>query len=116
MSKEHQPHSADFQTIGRLFKVLSDPIKLHILYLLKKERLNVSGIVDQTGLKQAHVSKQLGLLHVAGLLGREREGSQVYYFIKEPLIFNLCELVCDKLERDAQTQLQLHNTLRHDGA
>lgn len=99
---------AQFQAVGRLFGVLSDPSRLSILHLLKAGPTNVSELVTRTGLKQANVSKQLILMYDAGLLNRERNGNQVRYAIREPLIFELCDLVCQKLQHDAQTQLQLH--------
>ena len=59
------------------------------------------------GAKQANVSKQLGILFDAGLLSRVRRGSQVFYSVREPMIFDLCGLVCRKLRTDAERQLQL---------
>ena len=100
-----------FQAVGRLFGVLSDPSRLSILHLLKMGPLNVSELVDKTGMKQANVSKQLGLMFDVGLLSRQRVGNQVRYGIHEPLIFQLCDLVCQKLQRDAQTQMELHQAV-----
>ena len=97
---------AQFHAAGRLFRALSDPTRLSILYLLQKGPANVSELVKRTGLKQANISKQLILMYDLGFLSRERIGNQVRYAICEPLIFELCDLVCQKLKRDAQSQLQ----------
>lgn len=111
MTKAHILEPTQFQAVGRLFGVLSDPTRLTILHMLKAGPTNVSELVDRTNLKQANVSKQLGLMFDVGLLGRERVGNQVYYTIREPLIFELCDLVCKKLQRDAQTQMELHQAI-----
>lgn len=111
MTKTHSLEPTQFQAVGRLFGVLSDPSRLTILHLLKAGPANVSELVERTGLKQANVSKQLGLMYDVGLLSREREGNQVYYAIREVLIFQLCDLVCQKLQRDAQSQMELHQAL-----
>ena len=84
-----------------MFKVLGEPTRLMILRLLFKKPLTVSEIVLALESKQANVSKQLGMLHGAGLVSRKRCGNQVTYAIGEPMIFELCELVCGKLQRDA---------------
>ena len=42
------------------------------------------------GSKQANVSKQLGILYDAGLLGRVRAGNRVIYAMREPVIFGWC--------------------------
>ena len=93
------------QAVARLFEVLAEPTRLDILQNLKQKSLSVNEIVSATDCKQANVSKQLGILHDAGLLDRRREGNQVFYSIADPMIFDLCALVCGKLKKDAQQQL-----------
>jgi DNA-binding transcriptional ArsR family regulator len=93
--------------VARLFGVLAEPTRLAILQELKETPRSVGELVDVLGAKQANVSKQLGILHAAGLLDRRREGSQVIYSIREPMIFELCGLVCGKLRRDAEHQARL---------
>ena len=53
-------------------------------------------------MKQANVSKHLGVLHDHRLVRRKREGSFVRYEIADPMVFSLCNLVCGKMERDAK--------------
>jgi DNA-binding transcriptional ArsR family regulator len=93
------------EAVARLFGVLAEPTRLQILQSLKERPLSVSELVDELGAKQANVSKQLGILHSAGLLTRERDGNLVRYGISEPMIFELCDLVCGKIRRDAERQL-----------
>ncbi len=90
--------------VARLFRVLAEPTRLAILQELRRDSRAVNDLVDALGAKQANVSKQLGLLFDAGLLDRERTGNRVVYSIREPMIFELCELVCGKLKRDAERQ------------
>jgi DNA-binding transcriptional ArsR family regulator len=104
-----QAHAAaeDFEAISKLFTVLADPTRLMILHLLKRGPAVVSEIVDRTGLKQPNVSKHLALMYDAGLVDRQREGNQIRYSIGDALVFDLCELVCHKLHREAETQAQV---------
>ena len=67
--------------------------------MLEAGAASVGEIIAATGMKQANVSKQLGILHQAGVLARERDGNLVRYFIRTPLVFNLCALVCGSLRR-----------------
>jgi DNA-binding transcriptional ArsR family regulator len=90
------------RAVAELFAVLSEPTRLRILQMLQDGPANVSQIVDRLGLKQANASRQLGVLHQAGVLGRDKEGNQVRYSIRMPLIFDLCNLVCDHLRKDAE--------------
>jgi ArsR family transcriptional regulator len=93
--------------VARLFGVLAEPTRLEILQRLKDGPRSVSDLVECLGAKQANVSKQLGILYIAGLLSRERDGNVVRYGIAETMIFDLCELVCGKLRRDAERQLEV---------
>jgi DNA-binding transcriptional ArsR family regulator len=81
---------------------LSEPNRLKILQALRESPLTVKQVLEATGLKQANASKQLATLHAAGILERSPEGTSVTYCIKDPMIFELCGLVCGKLARDAQ--------------
>jgi DNA-binding transcriptional ArsR family regulator len=93
-------------SVARVFSVLGEPTRLAILQLLGQGPRTVSEIVDQLEMKQANVSKQLGILNQAELVGRERDGASVRYFITEPMIFDLCDLVCGKLRRDAEQRIE----------
>jgi len=96
---------ASLEAVARLFGVLAEPTRLALLQTLKDGPRAVGVLADELGAKQANVSKQLGVLHAAGLLARARDGSTVRYSIADAMIFDLCELVCGKLRRDAERQL-----------
>lgn len=99
--------NAQLDAVAELFAVLSEPTRLRILQMLQGGPANVTQIVEQTGLKQANVSKQLGILFSAGIVGREREGLQVRYAIRMPLVFDLCKLVCEGLAKEAMDRAKL---------
>lgn len=95
--------------VSELFRVLAEPTRLAILQVLQDRPYSVGELVEQLNAKQANISKQLGILHDARLLTREREGNVVNYSIGEPMVFELCRLVCGKLKRDAeQGVMQFH--------
>ena len=89
-----------------MFAVLADRNRWAILVLLRPGPRTVSDLVDQLPLRQAAVSKQLAVLHDAGFLARQRTGNHVKYWIAEPMIFDLFDLVCAKLRRDAATMAE----------
>ena len=99
------------QAVAKLFDLLAEPTRLDILQNLKKKPLSVGQIVDATQAKQSNISKQLGILHDSGLLKRERQGNLIFYSIADPMIFDLCALVCGKLRKDAESQLALIRSL-----
>lgn len=108
MDKVREVESLDrgaLRDVARMFDVLAEPTRLQILQALASGPKYVGELVDQLDAKQANVSKQLGVLHQAGLVTRERDGLLVRYGVSEPMIFELCSLVCGKLRRDAEARV-----------
>ncbi|MCL6435082.1 MAG: metalloregulator ArsR/SmtB family transcription factor [Leptolyngbyaceae cyanobacterium HOT.MB2.61] len=101
-----QLSTAALAQVAEYFKVLSELSRLQVLCALKSGSKNVSEIMEITGLGQANVSKHLKILAQAGIVLRQPRGVSVYYDIADPLIFDLCELVCDRLEARLQEQSQ----------
>lgn len=96
--------------IADFFKVLSEVSRLQIVCALTTGPKNVTQIIEITGLGQANVSKHLKLLTDARILSRTQQGVNVIYEIANPVIFPLCELVCNSLAVQLQQQ---HQDLEH---
>ncbi len=92
--------------VADYFKVLSELSRLQVLCSLKSGSKNVTEIIEETGLGQANVSKHLKILAQAGIVSRTPQGVSVYYEIAEPFIFELCELVGDRLSIRLAAQSQ----------
>ena len=93
--------SIQLERVATLFRAFAEATRLAIVQELKSGELSVSEIVDNLTTSQANVSKQLKLLYDAGIVSRRKQGTQVLYQIADPMVFELCSLVCDKLNRDA---------------
>mgnify|MGYP002636409086 CR=1 FL=1 len=87
------------EKIADVFKAFSEPTRLQIIQELKDGRRSVSDLVDALETSQANVSKQLRTLYDAEILKKEKEGTMVYYSIDDETVFPLCDLVCQKLNR-----------------
>jgi DNA-binding transcriptional ArsR family regulator len=83
--------------VAERFKVLSEPMRLRLLYALMDGEKTVSELVRESGSVQANVSKHLSVLLDAGILGRRKEGTSAYYRIADESIFELCDLVCGSI-------------------
>jgi DNA-binding transcriptional ArsR family regulator len=89
--------SAAMGMVAERFKVLSEPMRLRLLYSLMDGEKNVSELVAETGSAQANVSRHLSVLLDAGILGRRKEGTSTHYHIADESIFELCNLVCGSI-------------------
>ncbi|MEJ7872364.1 MAG: metalloregulator ArsR/SmtB family transcription factor [Rubrobacteraceae bacterium] len=90
--------------VAERFKILSEPMRLRLLYSLMDGEKSVTQLVEETGSLQANVSKHLGMMLDAGVVGRRKEGLRAYYRVADESIYELCDLVCgsiqDRLEAD----------------
>jgi DNA-binding transcriptional ArsR family regulator len=93
------------ELIARRFRLLGEPFRLRILQLLEAGERSVNEIVEGLQASQSNVSKHLGLLYDGGLVGRRRERSKVVYFIADPVIIRLCDLVCQRATDHARSTL-----------
>ena len=97
--------------IAEKFRLLADPTRLAILRTLMRGERNVAQVVEETGRNQANVSKHLKMLSEAGLVGRRKEGLQVFYKLDDPLVERLCKLVCETIVEEAHEEMDRQRKL-----
>ena len=88
------------ELVAARFHMLAEPMRLRLLNELGDGEKTVTTLVEATGAGQANVSKHLSLLADAGMVGRRKEGLNVYYFIADDSLFELCDLVCGRLQKE----------------
>ncbi len=88
------------ELIAEQFRVLAEPTRLRLLNELRLGEKTVSELIEVTGALQANISRHLGVLSKAAMVGRRKAGANAYYFISDPKIVELCELMCARLEKD----------------
>ena len=93
------------ELVARRFRMLGEPQRLRILQALEGGQRTVGEIVDAVAANQSNISKHLQSLYDAGIVGRRREGNNIYYSIADAVIFKLCELVCQSATADARAKL-----------
>ncbi|WP_254564633.1 helix-turn-helix transcriptional regulator [Oscillatoria sp. HE19RPO] len=103
------------QQVAEYFSILSEPMRLKLLNLLRDGEKCVQELVDATSTSQANVSKHLKVMLQAGILSRRTEGTSAYYRVEDPLIFELCNLVCDRLAERIEEQARQFRSLSLHG-
>ena len=80
--------------IAQRFRVIGEPMRIRILDALRDEDLTINELADRLGSSQQNVSKHVGVLAQASIVAREKVGTSVRCSLADPVIFDLCELVC----------------------
>lgn len=86
------------ELVAERFRVLGEPTRLRLLSALRQGERTVSELVEAIGTTQANASKHLQVLYTAGFVSRRREGTTVVYQLADPSVFQLCDLVCGRLD------------------
>jgi DNA-binding transcriptional ArsR family regulator len=95
------------ELIARRLRVLAEPTRIRLLDRLRDDEATVNELADALGASQQNVSKHLAVLADAGILGRRKDGTRVYYRIVDDGVFALCEEVCGSVERQLRTVAEL---------
>ena len=93
--------------IAERLKALAEPARLQILNALRKGERTVTELGEATGLGQANLSKHLRLLHTLGFVARRKEGLFVYYGLADDTVFQICDVMCDRLGEEMKARRKM---------
>jgi ArsR family transcriptional regulator len=86
-----------FDMAAEVFRVMSAPMRLKIISSLCYGEKNVGELLAEIATTQPNMSQHLNTLYKAGVLGRRREGVQIYYRIINDRVVTLCRAVCTQI-------------------
>ncbi|HVN89137.1 MAG TPA: metalloregulator ArsR/SmtB family transcription factor [Candidatus Binataceae bacterium] len=93
------------EMVAARFRAMGEPMRLQILQQLESGESSVSALAENLGATQPNVSKHLKVLQDAGLLSRRQQGNSVYYAIADPLVLELCDMICSRLHDRLEAQV-----------
>ena len=90
-----------FELAAEIFRVMSAPMRLKIISALCNGEKNVSELLESIETTQPNMSQHLNTLYNAGVLGKRREGVQIYYRIVNDRVVTLCRAICTQIAIEA---------------
>ena len=93
-----------FELAAEVFRVMSAPMRLKIIACLCNGEKNVSELLSEIETTQPNMSQHLNTLYQAGVLGKRREGVQIYYRIVNDRVVTLCRAVCTQIAIEADVR------------
>ena len=92
-----------FEMAAELFRVMSAPMRLKIISRLCNGEKNVSTLLEEIDTTQPNMSQHLNTLYQAGVIGKRREGVQIFYRIVNDRVVTLCRAVCTQIAIEADS-------------
>lgn len=91
-----------FEKAAEVFRVMAAPMRLRIISSLCQGEKNVSELLEEIDTTQPNMSQHLHTLHRAGILGRRRDGVQIYYRIVNESVVGMCRAMCTQLAIESE--------------
>jgi ArsR family transcriptional regulator len=109
---------AVFESVAELFSLLSTPVRLKIISALCNGEKNVSELLEEIETTQPNMSQHLSTLYRAGVLGKRRDSTQIYYRLQSERVATLCRAVCTQvaIEMDPEAEIDPAERLRPGAA
>jgi ArsR family transcriptional regulator len=86
-----------FELAAEVFRVMSAPMRLKIISSLCNGEKNVSQLLEEIDTTQPNMSQHLNTLYQAGVIGKRREGVQIFYRLINDRVVTLCRAVCTQI-------------------
>ena len=90
---------------AKIFKALSDPVRLEMLDFLRDGEKCVCEIIPHVKLIQPVVSRHLKILKDSGIVGDKKEGNRRLYSITDQQIFQIIDGVTPELVNTFTTRI-----------
>lgn len=94
-----------FEKAAEVFRVMSAPMRLRIISALCNGEKNVGELLAEIQTTQPNMSQHLSTLYQAGVLGKRRDGVQIYYRIVNDKVVSLCRAVCVQIAGESSASV-----------
>jgi DNA-binding transcriptional ArsR family regulator len=80
-----------YEEYVNLCKTIVTPSRIMIIETIGDQKLNVSEIQSRLNMSMSNLSNHLNALQLAGVLGKEKKGNYIYYYLVEPELIKVFE-------------------------
>ena len=93
--KGHLPIMQDAlrQFKAALFQALAHPTRIAILEMLRDGELPVATLIENLAIEPANASQHFTVLRTKHLITKRKEGNQVFYSVRDPLIIEVLDIM-----------------------
>jgi len=97
-----------------IFQALSHPTRIAILELLRDREYSARTIQEKLGLEQANLSQHLAILRSRQIVVNRKDGNQVFYSIRNPVLVQVLDLMRDYFHTNLADAIQMLGELERE--
>jgi len=94
------PTAVQLDVISQAFRLLSSPVRLHLVVLAATGERDVTTLADRAGVTLTTASQHLSKLRLAGLVSARREGRHLYYVVDDPHVLTMVQQMLEHIAPD----------------
>jgi DNA-binding transcriptional ArsR family regulator len=88
-----EPTGPQLASAAATFALLSNPARLHVLWLAAQDVHDVTALAERAGVGVATMSQHLTKLRLAGLISARRDGRRHIYTVEDPHVLTLVQQI-----------------------
>ncbi|WP_133753886.1 ArsR/SmtB family transcription factor [Naumannella halotolerans] len=95
-----QPTPQQLEVVARIFDLLGNPSRLHLLALAADGERDVSALAQAAGVTLTAASQHLSKMRLAGLVSARRQGRRLIYVVDDPHIVTVVRQMFEHIAPD----------------
>lgn len=102
---------------ANIFQALSHPTRIAIMEQLRDGEKSAGTLIESLSIEQANASQHLTILRIKQIVVSRKEGNQVFYRVRDPIIIELLDVMRRYFESHvAESLAMLEQVRREEGA
>ena len=98
-----------------IFQALANPTRIAILEVLREGEISAGTIIERLGVEQSNISQHLAVLRGKHLVTGRKEGNQVFYRLRDPLIGEVLDIMRRYFQTNLKEAVQMLGEIKAEG-
>jgi DNA-binding transcriptional ArsR family regulator len=94
------PTPVQLDVISQAFRLLSSPVRLHLVVLAAEGERDVTSLAEAAGVTLTTASQHLSKMRLAGLVSARREGRHLFYVVDDPHVLTIVRQMFEHIAPD----------------
>jgi DNA-binding transcriptional ArsR family regulator len=99
-----------------IFQALAHPTRIAIIEMLREGEITAGAIFERLGVEQANASQHLAVLRAKRIVLNRKEGNQVFYSIRSPLLIQVLDIMRRYFEEHLEEALAMLAEIKQEPA
>ena len=96
---------------AEVFQALAHPTRVHVIETLADGELSVGAILERVKVEPTNLSQHLSVLRLKNLVVTRKDGNQVFYSLRDPLLVEVLDVMRHYFQRHFEEAIRMYKQL-----